>query len=150
MLEKNKIKKRVLFVLGSILLLFIVINLDYSINNRIYLNNFNQKNKFSIELIKKEAEFSYFKLTDSCILLPQDDRIPKLQGSIAGFNNFADINDDFLIVSYPRIKRDDIGVLVRELRIKNNQEVVIKLNCNSMLFPMTNTVYILRNSTITK
>ena len=144
------IKNKLTIVLITIFFALIAINIDYSINNRKYLNDFNQKNKFSIELIKKEKEFSYFKLTDSCILLPQDDRIPKLQGSIAGFNNFADINDDFLKVSYPSIKRDDIGVLVRELKIKNNQEVVIKLNCNSMLFPMTNTVYVLRNSTITK
>ena len=142
------IKNKFFLVFIIILLTFIVINLDYSVNNRNYLNQYNQKSKFSIELIKKDGEFSYFKMTDRCVLLPFNESRPKLQGFGTGFNNFADINDDYLKVTYPYIKRDESGVFISELKIKNNQEVTIKLNCNIYALPITNIVYIINNSNI--
>ena len=120
MLIKNKIKIRILFILVASFLLFIVMNIDYSINNRKYLNDFNQKNKFSIELIKKDEEFSYFKMIDRCVLLPLDERTPKLQGFGSGFYNLNEYNNEVVKVSYFDKKRDEKGALIRELKIKNN------------------------------
>ena len=144
------IKNKFFLVFIIILLTFIVINLDYSANNRNYLNQFNQKSKFSIELIKKDEEFSYFKMIDRCVLLPLDERTPKLQGFGSGFHNLNEYNHEVVKVSYFDKKRDETGALIRELKIKNNQEVVIKLNCNIYALPITNTVFIINNSTITK
>ena len=147
MLKKNKSIIKFLLVILMFGILFASINLDYSLNNRNYLNRFNKKSKFEIKFLYHDKDFGYYQLVDSCYLLPGDYWPPKFGGS-SGYNNFKDYNTSEFDYSYPENFRNPEGALLVNFKVVKNKEIIIKLACGYYIMPVFSDVFLIKDDKI--
>ncbi len=129
--KSNIIKTSIIMLL----LLFTIVNVDYSYNHRTY--NFSPfKNQPKVELIKQDENFNYYKITNTCSNKQDYDYARSINTNISYFTKFD--YGSILILDENSLSKETISI-----GIKIKSKVRLYFKCN--LFDLPINVYNLSN-----
>ena len=130
MLTKSEKTKSIITTLLIILLLiFIAINVDYSYNHRNYtISPF--KNQPKVELLKKENNFVYYKIDNTC---PNRKDYDYAKSNFSNYSYYTKFARESIIVDDSYIETNKNSITIA---IEKNSNIKLYFSCNRFDFPI--------------